>query len=283
MITPKKIFKIVATSLLIATGLVIGVDRAGAQATNLVVVAKSYYVYDIANNKVLLEKNSHQQLPLASITKVYTALTALELLPAGTMIQVLPIDTLAEGDSGLIEGELWKLGDLVKYMLVASSNDASNAIGRQLSTYTNATGTVLMNSTAYDLGTRQTFFLNYNGLDISTTLSGGYGSARDVAMAMATLYKRHREVLSSTRYPSIVLTSNKASHLVNNTNQDVGQTTGILGSKTGFTDLAGGNLTVISDVSLGRPIVVVVLGSDRENRFIDMQNLLLEATNIIQI
>ena len=58
-----------------------------------------------------------------------------------------------------------------------------------------------------------------------------------------------------------------------NTNQDIETISGAEASKTGYTDMAGGNLGIIVDISVGHPVVIVVLGSTREGRFKDMDTL----------
>jgi D-alanyl-D-alanine carboxypeptidase len=70
-----------------------------------------------------------------------------------------------------------------------------------------------------------------------------------------------------------IKSSNGFYHKIENTNTIVGELPNILASKTGFTDLAGGNLAVIIDPSLNRPILIVVLGSTKEGRFQDVSNL----------
>ena len=62
-------------------------------------------------------------------------------------------------------------------------------------------------------------------------------------------------------------------HILSNTNESLGRYPGILGSKTGYTDLAGGNLVIVFDVGINHPVAAVVLGSTREGRFEDMAKL----------
>ena len=62
-------------------------------------------------------------------------------------------------------------------------------------------------------------------------------------------------------------------HNVENTNTSAAAIPGLIGSKTGFTDLAGGNLAVVFDVGLSRPVIAVVLGSTKETRFTDIEQL----------
>ena len=122
---------------------------------------------------------------------------------------------------------------------------------------------------AKELGLAQTFYLNATGLDVSDHLAGAYGSARDQAHLLATFYNNFADLLRCTTLPKATL---KGPASVN-TNLDVGKTIGIIGSKTGFTDLAGGNLAVVVDAGINHPVVIVVLGSTQSGRFTDVENL----------
>ena len=90
--------------------------------------AKSVYVWDSSTGKKLYGKNEYHALPLASVTKMMMALVAVELLPKNTEVSIAPIDLLEEGDTGLFVGEKWALSDLLRFTLVASSNDGASAI-----------------------------------------------------------------------------------------------------------------------------------------------------------
>jgi len=80
--------------------------------------------------------------------------------------------------------------------------------------------------------------------------------------------------VEATTYDSLTFTSlGGIRHHATNTNAAVGDVPGLIGSKTGFTDLAGGNLVVAFDAGLGHPIIAVVLGSSFDGRFDDMKKL----------
>jgi len=95
---------------------------------NLDLKAKSVFVWDIKTHHKLYGYNEQAKLPLASVTKMMMAVVASELLPSDTKITIAPVDILEEGDSGLRVGEKWALADLLKFTLVASSNDGASAI-----------------------------------------------------------------------------------------------------------------------------------------------------------
>ncbi|MDQ5969112.1 MAG: D-alanyl-D-alanine carboxypeptidase [Patescibacteria group bacterium] len=243
--------------------------------------AKSVYVFDIVKNEVIFKKNEFVQLPLASITKLMTALTAVELVPENSRITIRKEFLSEEGDSGLLAGESWRLRDLLDFSLTVSSNDGARSLASVI-------GAINMNTTDYDLGRKdfiskmnekaeelglkQTYFINETGLD-NGALSGGYGSAIDVSKLMEYLIENHSEILEATKYQEIEVDSLDKTHTAVNTNFDVDQIPGLIASKTGYTSMAGGNLVIAFDASIGRPIVVVVLGSSIEGRFTDVSKL----------
>lgn len=243
--------------------------------------AKSVYVFDIVKNEVIFKKNEFVQLPLASITKLMTALTAVELVPENSRITIRKEFLSEEGDSGLLAGESWRLRDLLDFSLTVSSNDGARSLASVI-------GAINMNTTDYDLGRKdfiskmnekaeelglkQTYFINETGLD-NGALSGGYGSAIDVSKLMEYLIENHSEIIEATKYQEIDVDSLDKTHTAVNTNFDVDQIPGLIASKTGYTSMAGGNLVIAFDASIGRPIVVVVLGSSIEGRFTDVSKL----------
>lgn len=243
--------------------------------------AKSVYVFDIVKNEVIFKKNEFVQLPLASITKLMTALTAVELVPENSRITIRKEFLSEEGDSGLLAGESWRLRDLLDFSLTVSSNDGARSLASVI-------GAINLNTTDYDLGRKdfitkmnekaeelglkQTYFINESGLD-NGALSGGYGSAIDVSKLMEYMIKNHSEILEATKYQEIDVDSLDKTHTAVNTNFDVDQIPGLIASKTGYTNMAGGNLVIAFDASIGRPIVVVVLGSSIDGRFTDVSKL----------
>jgi len=203
------------------------------------IVAKSAYVQDLTDGKILFAKNPEAQLPLASLTKLMTVY-------------------VANKDEVATEQESC-------FTLVTSSNEQAEAIGVKIP----GDPTFGMNAYAKHLGLAQTFYLNTSGLDVSEKLSGAYGSARDQVMLLRAFYNDFPELLRCTTKPKAALDG----QAMPNTNINIGKTVGIIGSKTGFTDLAGGNLAVIVDVGIDHPVAIVVLGSTQEGRFSDVETL----------
>lgn len=237
--------------------------------SNIEIRGRSYIVYDIIENKIIASKNATTTLPLASLTKVMTAYTAYSHLDKSKKIIIRPT-SLDEGyDLGLKNGQSWDLSELLKYTLVFSSNDGALAIadssGR--SAFVEQMNT---DSRALGLGLH---FTNPAGLDEEGTL-GGAGTALDVAKLFIETRKKLPQILDATTKKRVsVLSSTGRITGVPNTNQVVSTIEGIEASKTGYTDLAGGNLAIVADIAIGHPVVIVVLGSTREARFSDVELL----------
>lgn len=241
--------------------------------------AKAAYVWDIKNQKVLYKKNETEALPLASITKLMTALVAQEVLNESDPVKINAVSVAQEGNSGLAEGETFNRQTLSDFSLMSSSNDGAFALaaaaGNILVPNNGANAFVTaMNIRAKEIGLNETSYKNPTGLDISTTEAGAYGSARDMAFLMEYIIKNDPNILTYTRENAARMYSNDGiSHDAENTNEAINKIPGLIGSKTGYTDLAGGNLAIGFDAGLDRPIAAVVLGSSEAERFTDMLQL----------
>lgn len=254
---------------------------------SLVIEAQAAFVVDLKSGRVLYQKNPDVQLPLASITKVPLALVVAGELTTDSIVTI-PFDTAPAGSrERLARGEKWRVGDIITFTLVSSSNDgakilayAANAAVRNHSPeapkgeHGDEATIWQMNNLARKLGLTETYFLNSSGLDISTTQSGAYGSARDVAHIFAYAASSSPDLFSGTTRDGLLLSDeNGHTTRASNTNEALGEIPGLIMGKTGFTDLAGGNLAVVFDVGLARPVVAVVLGSGYEGRFSDMEKI----------
>ncbi len=250
---------------------------------NISLSAKAALVWDIKNQKTLYALNADEPRALASLTKVMTALTADTLIPYYTVITINNEALKEEGDSGLFGNERWKLKDLLDFSLLVSSNDGARAIAAvagsvQLGTQEQTLGREgfinTMNQKAKEIGLTQTHFLNENGVDVGETLGGAYGTATDMAKLFEYILMNHPNLLEATRYKSLTFTSlSNLKHTGQNTNTKTGEIPGLIASKTGFTDISGGNLVVAFNPELSQPIIVVVLGSTYDGRFEDVHSL----------
>ncbi|MES2213269.1 MAG: hypothetical protein V4473_00335 [Patescibacteria group bacterium] len=257
---------------------------------NLPLQAKAVYVFDVVKNKVVFQKNAETQLPLASITKLMMAVTASDLLPKTSHITIRKEFLTEEGDSGLLANESWRLKDLLDFSLVVSSNDGARSIASVIGAFDLQTSDYdlgrkdfieKMNEKAQNLGFEQMYFVNESGLDIGNT-SGGYGTAQNVAGLMEYILKNKPDIVEATKIPTSTISSLTTKHTAVNTNTEINRIPGLIASKTGFTDLAGGNLVVAFDASIGRPIIVVVLGSTQDGRFKDIDALVNSSLEYIR-
>lgn len=254
-------------------------------------VAKSAFVYDAHTGKALFAQNENQRLPLASLTKVMSALVAAETAPGYSTVVVESEALQAEGDSGLLAGERWSLKELLDFTLTSSSNDGMRAVALALGSMQNSDPTLeeaendfvlQMNEKASRMGMKDTYYFNETGLDETNVKGGAYGSARDMATLFEYILIEHPELLEATTEG--VVTSESAegrTYTARNTDIIVGEIPGLRASKTGYTDIAGGNLVIAFDPEIGRTIVVSVLGSTREGRFSDTRALVNAAIEFI--
>lgn len=253
--------------------------------------AHAAYVFDITDRRTLYSLNPDAQLPLASITKVPMALVVSEALAPDTHITI-PADTAPKGSyERLAKGDVWRIGDVIDFTLAASSNggaeilaDAANEKlhARYPQSPRDKATLWRMNDLAKQLHLDKTYFLNVSGLDESTTQSGAYGSARDMAALFAYAASTSPEVFAATTQPSFSLMSiNGAKTIAINTDKALDAIPGIIMGKTGYTDLAGGNLAVVFNAAPGHLIVAVVLGSTEQGRFEDMKKLIAAVRPIL--
>ncbi|HEU5114519.1 MAG TPA: hypothetical protein VFT82_02000 [Candidatus Paceibacterota bacterium] len=242
--------------------------------------AQSAYVYDAFSGKTLYEKDPDTERPLASLTKLMSALTASMVAPDYLLVRITPDDIREEGDTGLYVDESWNISDLLDYTLITSSNDGIRAIAEAGGSIISSTSTdpvdlfvAKMNSLAKQIGLTETHFVNQSGLDVSKTLSGGYGSARDIVMLVNYIIKNKPRLVEATTLQKADIPSKQYDHVAVNTDVSIPNIPNIIASKTGYTDLAGGNLVVAFNAGLNHPVIISVLGSTYEGRFTDLVTL----------
>ncbi len=172
----------------------------------MTLLARSAVVYDLTTGKTLFEKDAQTQLPLASLTKLLTTYAAVTTLDANTLVSISDNALAQEGDSGFTAGETFAFKDLARFALVASSNDAAAAIAETAARREAVSGRQLLAGAAAAAGLTQTYALNGTGLDESTTVSGGYGSALDIAVLAGELLQKAPLIARATVEPSVTVT-----------------------------------------------------------------------------
>ncbi len=217
--------------------------------------AKAMCTMEAGSGRVLYSKNQNAQLPMASTTKIMTAITAIE--NCADLDEKFVISPKSVGISGtsiyLRKEEAMSVRDLLYGLMLVSGNDASVAIGERVSGSA-AKFVELMNQTAQKIGAKNSHFANTHGLDAK----GHYTTAYDLALitSYALSNDTFKEIVS-TKNTKIVNTDGKTRYLKNK-NRLLNSLEGCNGVKTGFTDDAGRCL-VSSCERDGMQLVCVVL------------------------
>ena len=255
---------------------------------NLSLEAESAYVFDTKEDTALFSIESDEALPLASITKFMTVLTAAEALPPDFPVEITPESLFTEGESGLYPFERWKFEDLAAFTLIVSSNDGAQAIANAAEDYFKRTEGISfvekMNKKAEHLSMRNSRFYNPTGLDESLNRAGAYSTAQDVTKMLDYMIRLHPGLVSDTQNSRETFSSLSGfTHVARNTNQEIDHIPGITASKTGFTDLAGGNLVIAAKIDDDRTVIITALASTKEGRFSDTLSLYRAAQMYYQL
>lgn len=231
--------------------------------------AASALSYDLTTNTLLYSKNIDKKLPVASLTKIMTAIVALENQNENDEIVISRnAATIGEDSMGLSEGEKLTVRLLLYGLFLQSGNDAAEAIA-DASKYGRENFIHLMNKKAEDLGLSATHFTNPSGLEGD---GKQYSTAHD--LLVITRYALGKPLISEVvRQPYYKIPGeegHKAYELYNETNL-LTSYPGVKGVKTGFTNEAG--LCLITYLEhKGHRIIAILLNS--QNRRQEMKDLL---------
>jgi D-alanyl-D-alanine carboxypeptidase len=234
--------------------------------------AEAVYVVDMKNDEVLFARRETTLYPLASLAKMVTSLVALDNFPVETI--TITAESIAQsGDKGLVLGEKWDVPELMKFMLMTSSNDAAHALAVSLGEDTR-NFIFLMNRYVQQRGLDDMYFLSPTGLDDDVYGVTGYGTARSIYEVMKISYQEYSDIFRPTAALEGYFTSQDGRvHRGINTNTVIGTIPGLVFSKTGYTNDAGGSLAFIFEAGPHHPIGVVILGSTFYGRFDDAQKI----------
>ena len=247
-----------------------------AQAA-LEVPGKSALLMDVATGTVLFEKNSHEPLPPASVTKVMTLLLIMEAIDDGRLqwSDLVTASETAAGKGGsqifLKVGEQMTVADMVKSIAVSSANDCACAMAEHLCG-SEAAFVEKMNARAAELGMKDTHFVNCTGLDDDADAAQHKTSAYDIAIMSRQLLKYHPKI---TEYTTIWMdTVRDGTFGLSNTNKLVRFYNGATGLKTGFTQGAGYCLSA-SAMREDMELIAVVMGCESsQQRFASCKAML---------
>ncbi len=226
--------------------------------------ASSAAVARIADGQVLFSKNPDVFLPIASITKLMTAVIFLENADLFDLVEISSLAKKPEEDGEKISiipaGEFLKSEDILKLMIIGSFNDSARAAAEYVS---GKEGGVsfgqLMNKKAEELGMPHSRFDNPAGLDSIENFS----TAEDLAKFASYITKNHPRIWDISRiYETDIFSKAGNKYHIINTNRLLAEITDIVGTKTGSTDGAKESLMLVVNVLKNDPIVFVILRSD---------------------
>ena len=240
------------------------VFTAPAQAVELDIKGKSAFLMDAATGTVLYEKNAHEPLAPASVTKVMTMLLIMEAIDAG---KIGWDDTVTASESAAAKGgsqiylkvgETMSVSDMVKSIAVSSANDCACAMAEHLAGSESAF-VDMMNTRAKELGMNDTNFVNCTGLDDSPEAANHRTSAHNIAIMSRELLKNHPDI---KKFTTVWMdTVRNGAFGLSNTNKMIRFYNGATGLKTGFTSGAGYCLSASAQRE-GMELIAVVMGSE---------------------
>lgn len=230
--------------------------------------AAAAYAIDLKTGTVLYQKNSTVPWPTASLAKLMTALVTVHTVSLDDVVTVKAAGLrVPQPVMGLISGEKISVRNLLSGMLIASANDAAASLAIGVSSST-PRFVELMNSMAEKLQLQNTHFRNPVGLDAD----GQFSTAEDLSrIAVELLRSQVLAEIVQTQSRVVASEDGGISHWLKTSNKLLGQP-GVLGVKTGYTDLARGNLIILERDERNHQVLTVVLGS--EKREADSQELL---------
>lgn len=228
--------------------------------------AQSILVTDVDSETVLYEKNPDGQFFPASTTKIITALTALDYFPLDEVLTVGNVKVDGQ-KMDLKFGEKIRVRDILYGLLVHSANDAAEVLAQKYlggrDAFVNA-----MNEKALEMGLSASHFQNPSGLDEDDHFT----TARDLTIAAkVTMRDDFLRTVVGTKDKEVRSTDGIIVHELANVNKLIGDVDGVLGVKTGWTELARENLVTYIQKD-GKTISLVVLGS--QDRFGETKELI---------
>ncbi|MBI1833843.1 MAG: D-alanyl-D-alanine carboxypeptidase [Candidatus Andersenbacteria bacterium] len=239
------------------------------EAVDVVLTAQAAIVWDVATGTILYEKNADSQRPVASLSKLVSALTIRSLMAPATIVEISPAVRSAQLSGANIKlpiGQHATVQELLEAGMIASANDAMVALA-EASSGSEQEFVTYANAHAAELGLSHTQLANATGLEGGTQ----YSTARDIMQAMKRVYSDSLLRSFMDQKSGVLVTEEGARRAYETTNDLIGTYMPILAGKTGYTLEAGENLTIITRDSAGHTIGAVVLGSDQ--RFQDMKVL----------
>ena len=267
--------KILFSLFILIMPIIVYASEAVSNEVELASSAKSAILIEQSTGQILFEKNSHEKIPPASMTKMMSLLLIMESIDNGK-IKLTDKVTVSKNASSmggsqilLEEGEEMSVDDLLKGVSIASGNDAVVALAEYVGG-SEDNFVKMMNNKASELGLTDTKFQNCHGLDSE----GHYSSAYDMAMIARELLN-HKDIIKYTSIYETYLRENTDRKIwLVNTNKLVRFKKGVDGLKTGYTKEAGYCLTATMNKENMR-VIATVMGEDTiDNRNSEVSSML---------
>lgn len=211
----------------------------GQQSLDDQISSRRYIVIDADTGEVFAQKDADDEVAIASLTKIFTTIEALELAPLSTEITTNESDLFDSSSTtmGFGPGETFTLEQLLYGMMLPSGNDAAHAIARSLGAQPGDSDdeavkrfVALMNQRLANMGLTETALVNPHGLGVP----GHHSSAHDLAIftMYALQYPTFIDLISTKEYEA-------NGYVVTNTNKLLNQFDGLIGGKTGYDEDSG--------------------------------------------
>jgi len=244
------------------------------QSTGPIITAQAYLIGNITTGEIYGELNSTRVMPVASVSKLITALVALDEYRPDMKITITPEETNVPPDaSQLNAGETLTMKELLYPLLLNSSNVAAEAIA---SSTDRSRFLELMSSYAWEIGMPSSFFADPSGLD-----PRNHASAKDIFALAQYLTKFRPDIAAITKISqiSVATTTDHGSHVFTSIHPFVNDPN-FLGGKTGRTTIAGETMLTMINIK-GQAIAIVILGSNIGAREKDTRLLISKVSDLI--
>ena len=265
--------RLIAALLVIASWPPHGVS---AQEAPIDITSEAYIVLNADTGEIYAERNMHEPLAPASLTKIFTTIEAIEAAPGSTVIVTDEADMVdwEATQVGFGPGETFTLTDLLYGMMVPSGNDAARAVARALGTQEGdspAEGVSRfmerMNTRIQSMGLTDTTLVNPDGWGVDGHRSSAYDIATFTMYALQ--YPRFLEAISAPSYEM------PGGYQLTNTNKRIDAQPDLIGSKTGYDDTAGYCLMQVARQG-GTTIIAVTLNGAAPDYWYDDNRALLD-------
>ena len=256
-----------------------GDEIMSATGDSIGITAPSAVLMEASTGTVVLEKNSHEKLHPASVTKIMTLLLIFDAISQGKIRLEDSVTTSAYAASMggsqvfLEEGETQSVDTMIKCISVASANDASVAMAEHIAG-TEELFVEMMNKRAAELGMKDTHFVNCCGLDVDGHMTTAY----DIALMSRELITKYPQIhnYSTVWMENITHTTKRGTEEfgLTNTNKLIRQYPYATGLKTGSTSMAKYCVSATAEKDGIEMIAVVMAAPDPKGRFADATALL---------